>query len=278
MSPGRALDHLPSPPGVRPGERPAASPASDRNARQPGLGGDVCLSAYTDGPGAVRARTRAARRRDIRPPSSASTRSANRANSTWPSLPSGMWRSNSCRSYARPRHQRGWSSTRSTSTFCARCETRLRLDARQAGGQLESRASWVSGGGKSAPTASSDAVLTVSAKEAALINDLTGSSDLALHLPDTEELPRSAVRIRQRRGILFLGNFLHAPNRDAAAYLCQEIVPRLDPELLAEHEIFIVGTAAEEKIQDLAEGLRHVRVVGWVPSVLPYLKTPRECR
>ena len=158
--------------------------------------------------------------------------------------------------------------------FLREMRNTLRLDARQAGGQLEPSqlGQWAR---EISTYASSDAVLTVSAKEAALINDLTGSSDLARHLPDTEELPRSAVRIRQRRGILFLGNFLHAPNRDAAAYLCQEIVPRLDPELLAEHEILIVGTAAEEKIQDLAEGLRHVRVVGWVPSVLPYLNTAR---
>ena len=81
--------------------------------------------------------------------------------------------------------------------------------------------------------------------------------------------------LRRRRGILFLGNFLHAPNRDAATYLCEEIVPRLDPSLLAEHEISIVGTAAEEHVRELGDGPSHVKIVGWVPSVIPYLQAAR---
>jgi glycosyltransferase involved in cell wall biosynthesis len=123
--------------------------------------------------------------------------------------------------------------------------------------------------------AAADAVLTVSQKEADLINDLTGLDDLALTLPDTEELERSPVPLSKRRGILFLGNFLHAPNLDAASYLCEEIVPRLDPELLAEHEVSIVGTDAGEHMRDLTHGLPHMKVVGWVPSVIPYLNSAR---
>jgi glycosyltransferase involved in cell wall biosynthesis len=122
--------------------------------------------------------------------------------------------------------------------------------------------------------AAADAVLTVSEKEAALINDLAGRHDLAMSLPDAEQLPRSRVRLGDRRGILFLGNFLHPPNCDAASYLFTEIVPRLDPSLLAEHEISIVGTAAEEHVRGLADR-PHVRTVGWVPSVLPYLQAAR---
>ena len=102
-----------------------------------------------------------------------------------------------------------------------------------------------------------------------------GARTSRLPVPDTEELSRSPVPLRERRGILFLGNFLHEPNRDAAEFLCEEIVPRLDPSLLAKHEISIVGTAAEEQVGELAEGLPHVRIVGWVPSVIPYLQAAR---
>jgi glycosyltransferase involved in cell wall biosynthesis len=123
--------------------------------------------------------------------------------------------------------------------------------------------------------AAADAVLTVSEKEAAMVNDFAARGTLAFPLPDTEELPRSPVPLRERRGILFLANFGHAPNRDAASYLCQEIVPRLDPALLAEHELSIVGTAAEEHVGGLARGVSHAKTVGWVPSVLPYLNTAR---
>ena len=123
--------------------------------------------------------------------------------------------------------------------------------------------------------AAADAVLTVSEKEADLINDLIGQDDFALTLPDTEELARSPVPLSKRRGILFLGNFMHAPNLDAASYLCEEIVPRLDPALLSEHEVSIVGTDAGEQVRDLAAGLPHMKIVGWVPSVIPYLNSAR---
>jgi glycosyltransferase involved in cell wall biosynthesis len=123
--------------------------------------------------------------------------------------------------------------------------------------------------------AAADAVLTVSDKEAALINDLAGSRNLALSLPDAEDVPRSNLPLRKRRGVLLLANFLHAPNADAAAYLCEDILPRLDQKLLAEHPVSIVGTAAEEQVQEAAPGLSQMKVVGWVPSVLPYLHAAR---
>ena len=123
--------------------------------------------------------------------------------------------------------------------------------------------------------AAADAVLTVSQKEADTINDLIGQDDFALTLPDTEELARSPVPLSKRRGMLFLGNFLHAPNLDAASYLCEEIIPRLDAALLSEHEVSIVGTNAGEQVRDLAAGLPHTKIVGWVPSVIPYLNSAR---
>ena len=125
--------------------------------------------------------------------------------------------------------------------------------------------------------AAADAVLTVSQKEADTINDLIGQDDFALTLPDTEELARSPAPLSKRRGILFLGNFMHAPNLDAASFLCEEIVPRLDQALLSEHEVSIVGTGAGEQVRDLAAGHPHTKIVGWVPSVTPYLSSARVC-
>jgi len=94
--------------------------------------------------------------------------------------------------------------------------------------------------------AAADAVLTVSEKEAALINDFAGRQDLAMTLPDTEELRRSRVPLRRRRGILFLGNFLHAPNPEAVEYLCAEVLPLLDRGtlLLARDDAGIAGFCA----------------------------------
>jgi len=158
--------------------------------------------------------------------------------------------------------------------FLREMRDKLRLDAESTPGQLE----------QSQATrlmleinnyAAADGVLTVSDKEATLVDNLIGQPGHALSLPDTEELPRSPVPPTDRRGILFLGNFLHTPNRDAVSYLCEEIVPRLDPALLAEHEISIVGTAADQHVKGKLDGLPYIKTVGWVPSVLPYLQAAR---
>jgi glycosyltransferase involved in cell wall biosynthesis len=123
--------------------------------------------------------------------------------------------------------------------------------------------------------AAADLVLTVSDKEATWVNDLAGLPGLAHTIPDCEALDRSPLPFEKRRGILFLGNFWHAPNRDAAAFLCREIVPRLDPALVAEHEVLVVGNELDEQIRELGHGLTGVRTVGWVPSVVPYLHRAR---
>jgi glycosyltransferase involved in cell wall biosynthesis len=121
--------------------------------------------------------------------------------------------------------------------------------------------------------AAADAVLAVSAKEARMIEDLVGADAFAV--PDCEELPRSPVAFDDRRGIVFIGNFEHPPNADGLRYLCEQIVPRLDPSLLAQHPIYVVGNHLTESVTEPARGLPSVHVVGWVPSVVPYLERAR---
>lgn len=123
--------------------------------------------------------------------------------------------------------------------------------------------------------ARADGVLTVSEKEAALLNDVTGDARLAHAVPDYDEMEPGDPRVSERRGILFLGNFRHPPNLDAVEYLCQEIVPLLPPELLREHPISIVGNGVDERVRELSDTCEGVRVVGWVPSVVPYLQAAR---
>jgi Glycosyltransferase WbsX/Glycosyl transferases group 1 len=120
-----------------------------------------------------------------------------------------------------------------------------------------------------------DAVLTVSDKEAALLADLTGETSPAYVVPDIENIPARAVPARDRVGMVFVGSFRHAPNVQAVEYLCSEIVPHIDPELLAAHPIYIVGDGLDDSVRRYGEGLPSVRMVGWVPEVLPYLQRAR---
>jgi glycosyltransferase involved in cell wall biosynthesis len=122
--------------------------------------------------------------------------------------------------------------------------------------------------------AAADGLLAVSPKETSLIADLIGNPHAVRCVPLCEELPRSPLPFAERRGVLFVGNFWHQPNVEAANHLVSDILPRVNPRLLAEHPLWIVGNASDDKVAQL--GLApHVHVVGWVPSVLPYLSRAR---
>jgi glycosyltransferase involved in cell wall biosynthesis len=122
-----------------------------------------------------------------------------------------------------------------------------------------------------------DAVLTVSAHEARLLGDLLGHArihDIPLAMPDR----RSPIPFEERQGIVFIGNFRHLPNGEAVEYLCRDILPRLDPDLLADHPVYVIGSRLEDMgVAAYGAGFPNVKMVGWVPSVEPYLQRARLC-
>ncbi len=124
--------------------------------------------------------------------------------------------------------------------------------------------------------AAADAVITVSAKEAGLIDDLLGQPGLARVVPDHEELTPAADRaFDERRGILFVGSFRHNPNRAAVDWLCRQVVPRLPTGTLDEHPISIVGDALDDDIRAMAGSRAGIRMVGWVPELDPWFAATR---
>ncbi len=125
--------------------------------------------------------------------------------------------------------------------------------------------------------AAADAVLTVSQKEADLINDLVGDPTLAHVVPDSEDFPVSPIPFEKRNGFLFVGNFRHPPNATALRHLCERILPLVSPEVLRDHPVTIVGNALDEGMAEYAARLPAVRPVGWVPAVVPYLHRARVC-
>ena len=123
--------------------------------------------------------------------------------------------------------------------------------------------------------AAADAVLTVSAKETATIRDLLGDATLAIPVPDAEDIELSTTPFSGRRGILFQGSFQHPPNASAVEFLCRKVVPLLPPGLLHEHQLFVVGAGLDDTIRAYGLGNPDIRMVGWVPSVVPYLDRAR---
>jgi glycosyltransferase involved in cell wall biosynthesis len=119
-----------------------------------------------------------------------------------------------------------------------------------------------------------DAVLTVSRKEASWVDDLVGVRGHGHCVPLMEDALGPETTLEQRRGLVFLGNFRHPPNVEALAFLA-EVVARLDPAVLAAHPLSIVGNALVTGMLGPLAGHPHVRAVGWVPAVEPYLGNAR---
>jgi SAM-dependent methyltransferase/glycosyltransferase involved in cell wall biosynthesis len=120
-----------------------------------------------------------------------------------------------------------------------------------------------------------DAVLAVSEKEAATIDDLLALPGRAITIPDCEEGDRSPFSFEERAGILFIGNFEHPPNVGAVEFLCNEIAPRVSSTILERHPISVVGNALDGSVRRLCEQRAGVNPIGWVPSVHPYLDSAR---
>jgi polysaccharide biosynthesis protein PslH len=83
-------------------------------------------------------------------------------------------------------------------------------------------------------------------------------------------LPPPADPAREVAGtILFVGNFAHPPNRDAAIWLAREILPAVQA-LQPGARLRIVGTTPSPEVRALAGP--GVEVVADAPSVLPHLE------
>ena len=108
-----------------------------------------------------------------------------------------------------------------------------------------------------------------------MLDDYLGDSTPVRAVPDCEELELSPIPMKDRAGVLFIGSFHHAPNVQAAEFLCRQIMPLIDSKLLERHPVYIVGDGLNDTVRSFAEGNPHVKLVGWVPSVIPYLQRAR---
>jgi glycosyltransferase involved in cell wall biosynthesis len=123
--------------------------------------------------------------------------------------------------------------------------------------------------------AAADCVLTVSLEEAELIGSLTNDRTLTHRVPDIERPEAASVGFEARSGMLFVGSFQHPPNADAVRYACEEILPLIQEDLLRQHPLYVVGDSLGDTVRAYANGLDHVRPVGWVPSLTPYYEQAR---
>ena len=116
-----------------------------------------------------------------------------------------------------------------------------------------------------------DATIVVSSAEQEILHSL--DPGLTVHLiPNIHPLQGRGKPFHQRRDLLFIGNFFHHPNEDAAIFLVKEILP-LIKEVLPEVRLYMVGSNPSRAITALAS--QDVVVTGWVQEVAPYFEGAR---
>jgi GT2 family glycosyltransferase/glycosyltransferase involved in cell wall biosynthesis len=76
----------------------------------------------------------------------------------------------------------------------------------------------------------------------------------------------------ERCGLVFVGNFAHAPNADAITHFCSTAWPSVR-EAVPGARLTIVGTQPSQAVRALAAA--DVEVTGWVADVAPYLHAAR---
>ncbi|MEP6897733.1 MAG: glycosyltransferase [Rhodanobacter sp.] len=113
--------------------------------------------------------------------------------------------------------------------------------------------------------------LVVSEFEKKLLGEMTPTADVRVLSNIHPVYGRNSAFV-ETSGLLFLGNFEHAPNIDAARWLIEEVMPRLH-EKLPHARLHVVGYAGEQALAGYASD--EVLVHGHVADIEPILRSVR---
>ena len=113
-----------------------------------------------------------------------------------------------------------------------------------------------------------DATLVVSPIEREILKSECPGLDVRV-LPTIVELPDNAPTPHEnRRNVVFIGGFAHAPNVDAVVYFVEEILPRV-VKAMPSVVFQIVGSNVPARVRELSGP--NVEVLGYVPQLGPIL-------
>ncbi|WP_159807586.1 glycosyltransferase [Cellulomonas citrea] len=117
-----------------------------------------------------------------------------------------------------------------------------------------------------------DATLVVSPVEQELLAELVPGAPV--HVLPTVHAPVAdrGAPPDERTGLLFVGNFRHAPNADAVRWFAEEVLP-LVLQVRPDVHLDVVGSHVPEDLVDAAPP--QVRFLGWVPDLAELYGTAR---
>ncbi len=120
-----------------------------------------------------------------------------------------------------------------------------------------------------------DGVITVSEEDKNALNMISPQANIDVLIPMSK-----FKRVKYKQDIeavsnrlLFVGSYSWYPNRQAARFLVEEVMPLLREKKLG-YKLFLVGKCPTETIQEYSKQFDDVVVTGMVDSVEPYFK---EC-
>ena len=110
-----------------------------------------------------------------------------------------------------------------------------------------------------------DAIVVVSDREQALMQEAVADTPV-FHMPLIRDIPGAGkAAFRQRRGIAFLGNYLHAPNVDAVRHFVREIWPAFYARV-PDAELILGGAQMPPEVERLG-ACPGVRAIGYVEDL-----------
>jgi glycosyltransferase involved in cell wall biosynthesis/GT2 family glycosyltransferase len=123
---------------------------------------------------------------------------------------------------------------------------------------------------ESATYQAADALVAVSDEDAAVLSSLV---DLPVGVvPTVHDVERDAGGPEGREGIIFVANFPHQPNTDAALDFAARTWPQVRAAVADAH-LWLVGNEPPPSVRALAGP--DVTVTGWVADIAPYLDRAR---
>ncbi|MFA6028553.1 MAG: glycosyltransferase family 4 protein [Elusimicrobiota bacterium] len=114
-----------------------------------------------------------------------------------------------------------------------------------------------------------DALTALCAEDARILRRLLPGTPVSVVGLSTEVPAEVPPRPKGGAELVFVGNYLHFPNEDAAVHLCRDILPLLRARA-PEVRVSLVGACPTPAVRALAS--ETVSVTGPVPSVRPWLE------
>lgn len=110
-----------------------------------------------------------------------------------------------------------------------------------------------------------DLIMTITEEEKNIVDSIEFGMNTYVFRPGVDNVRQPIIN--ESKNLVFVGNFRHHPNVDAALYFIYDILPQITD---SEVKLTIVGPAPPKRLKSLAS--RRINITGFVTDIVPYLE------